>query len=163
MPCWCPDVSFWDQSWSFILSLSGSLTNWNGFMLCLVRKRMRERGRVSGSFRQPTLHFFDRDSSSSSSKNYPLTPAHNHLLHSFLWESTCVCVMTLAGGPRAVFFSPPEAELIIKIDLHIKSLREKHVLLPPSPPALTLHPPIIILAGGRRLQFLSIQTGNASK
>lgn len=61
------------------------------------------------------------------------------------------------------FFPPPEAELIIKIDLHIKSLREKHVLLPPSPLAHTLHPPIIIPAGGRRLQFLSIQTGNTSK
>lgn len=53
-PCWCPDVSLWDQSWSLVLSVWISLSNWNGFMLCLVRERERE----SGSFRQPTLHFF---------------------------------------------------------------------------------------------------------
>ncbi len=148
-----------------LFSLSGSLSNWNGFMLCLVK----ERERALGSFRQPTLHL-DSSSSSSQNLNLPLLHTTTHSMCFYLGEllGVCMCMRddfsSLVAGMCFFFFFFGRSRIDDKNrPAHKKSLREKHVLLPPPPSAHTLHPPIIIPAGGRRLQLLSIQTGNASK
>lgn len=129
----------------------------------------REGGRVSGSFRQPYTAFL-------LIKTLPVPPPKIFTYPCTQPPTPCTPLGELLGvcmcmrddfSSRSLgcgFFFLWRSRIDNKNrPAHKKSLREKHVLLPPPPPAHTLHPPIIIPAGGRRLQFLSIQTGNASK
>ncbi len=148
-------------------SLSGSLSNWNGFILCLVKERERESvGQLSTAYTAfllintlpvPPPKIF----------TYPCTqpPTPCTPLGELLGVCMCMRDDFSSRSLGCVFFFFLWRSRIDNKNrpAHKKSLREKHVLLPPPPPAHTLHPPIIIPAGGRRLQFLSIQTGNASK
>jgi len=52
-------------------------------------ERERERESVWQLLTEPTLHFFDKDFQFLLPKS-SLTPAQNHPLHLYLWESTCV-------------------------------------------------------------------------
>lgn len=110
-------------------SLSGSLSNWNGFMLCLVKERERESvGQLSTAY---TAFLLIKTLPVPPPKifTYPCTqpPTPCTPLGELLGVCMCMRDDFSSRSLGCVFFFCEGAELIIKIDLHIKKVWGKNM------------------------------------